>query len=198
MGVREVILILAGLGGIILFINIYLTSSETVKAGKSFARAGRLLYSGARRAKGLVYETEEYKISCKPDEIYELPGKTIVVVCYLNGLNPAVSDYYKYKMGACFLAAEASLKRTPAYGILEDLKTGETVRIDNTGKFKKEVLSQLAAMTDLCKGSLAGSITRLHEDSIRCSACPFYADCSLALKEHSCTASVEAVPGISV
>ncbi len=181
MEIREIILLVSFIISIGLFIDIYIRAQKSIPESKRLEREGFLIYSDARGGEMLVYEDEDFIIRGKPDEIYELPSGELVVVDYKSTLKENVSEeYYKYQIGVYFLLIEREFNREPAYGIIEDLKTGYSVRVENTPEFREEVLNTIREIVSIYRGEEV-KIERNHEDKARCEICKFRADCPFSL-----------------
>ena len=127
-------------------------------------------------------EQEGILLKGQPDEIYELKNGDFIVIDYHISLKGnEAPDYYKYQLGIYFILIEETYQRRPAYGLLENKRSGQYYIIDNTDDLRKEVLNTIKEMKSIIQKEKQEDIHRNHEDPHRCTICPYKSDCTEAL-----------------
>ncbi len=181
MDIRLYILLVFGIVAIYSFIIIYIESQKSIRQSDRVKRESILIYSGNNKSKLFTYKYKEVIITAQPQYIYEnKAGELILINNEEDFRNRDIPDYYRYKIGAEFLAVESEYKRAPIYAVVESLKTGKHIIIENNLELRNETLDIIKEMADTINEGKA--VERNHEESARCQNCFYRVDCPVRIK----------------
>ncbi len=175
MDIRLIILIISGITALYSFITIYIESQKSIRESDRIKRDAVVIYTGNEKSKELIYKYKKIEIAARPQYLYETRSGDLIIVERVENLKKIDVDYYKYKIGAEFLAVESEYKRMPVYAVIEDIKTGRHVIIENSLELRSETLEIAAEMGDIMGNDARAE--RNHNAKDRCEGCLYKVDC---------------------
>ncbi|MBU1075693.1 MAG: Dna2/Cas4 domain-containing protein [Spirochaetes bacterium] len=182
LNIREYLLIIITGIAAYSFIKIFLSSHSSIKESEKIRRESVLIYSMDKNKEKLSKEIEGMIIEGVPDKIFESRNGDFIIIDTVEFMRQDQEGFYKSQMGLYFLLVEKIYNRRPSYGIIENKRNNRFLKIDNADELRSEVLRSITGIRKAySKDENIREIHRNHEESSRCSACPYRVDCDESL-----------------